>query len=149
MKMIDIRPMEEKDLTEVSEIHSQLLRNEQTQGANYGIEKMFSSFIASNQKTCLVAVSEGNVKGFILGRIKEWSFGVERSGWIELIEVDPNHMGKGIGKALAGELINYFKSENISEIFTSVKWDVGDIIAFFKSIGFDKSQFINLKLEVE
>ena len=58
-------------------------------------------------------------------------------------------MGQGIGKALAGNLIGFFKSENITDIYTSVEWDIGDIIAFFKSIGFDKSRFINLKLEVK
>ena len=33
--------------------------------------------------------------GFIIGFIKEWGFGVERSGWIEMVEVDPKIMGLG------------------------------------------------------
>jgi L-amino acid N-acyltransferase YncA len=54
-------------------------------------------------------------------------------------------MGIGIGKTLGEALIKIFKKEGIKEIYTSVKWDSGDLIAFFKSIGFDKSSFINLE----
>jgi L-amino acid N-acyltransferase YncA len=54
-------------------------------------------------------------------------------------------MGKGIGKTLGEALIRYFKGEGIKEVYTTVQWDSGDLIAFFKSIGFDKSGFINLE----
>ena len=33
----------------------------------------------------------------IVGRIRDWVFGLERAGWIEIIGVDPNHMGQGVG----------------------------------------------------
>ena len=75
----------------------------------------------------------------------EWGFGVERSGWIEMIEVDPKLMGRGIGKTLGEALLRYFKDEGLKEVYTSVRWDSSDLIAFFKSIGFDKSSFINLE----
>ena len=39
------------------------------------------------------------------------------------------------------------KEEGLKEVFTTVRWDSSDLIAFFKSIGFDKSKFINLKSE--
>lgn len=93
----------------------------------------------------MVAEEDGEVLGFIIGCIKEWGFGVERSGWIEMIEVDPERMGKGVGKALGEALFSVFKEEGIKEVYTSVKWDSGDLISFFKSIGFDKSGFINLQ----
>ena len=62
-----------------------------------------------------------------------------------MIEVDPKLMGKGIGTKLGEALINFFKDEKIKEVFTTVRWDSGDLIEFFKSIGFDKSSFINLE----
>ncbi len=147
MTQISVRSMVEKDIDQAAEIHRKVLRKGLTQDTSYNIEELFKASIASNPKTCLVGELDGEVVGFIIGRVKEWSFGVERSGWIELIEVDPAHMGEGIGKTLAKDLIAYFKSEGIGEIYTSVGWDIGDIIAFFKSIGFDKSSFINLKFE--
>lgn len=145
MTEIIIRTMKENDINQAANIHRKVVREGLSQGTNYDIEDLFVSFINKCPKTCLVAEKDNNVAGFIIGCIKEWGFGVERSGWIEMIEVDPKLMGKGIGKRLGEALIKYFKEEKIKEVYTSVKWDSGDLIAFFKSIGFDKSSFINLE----
>ena len=147
MTDITVRPMSEKDISQAAEIHQKIVREGLGQGIDYAIEDLFSSFIKKCPKTCLVAEMDNKVAGFIIGCIKEWSFGVERSGWIEMIEVDPKLMGKGVGKTLGEALICYFKDEGIKELYTTVKWDSGDLIAFFKSIGFDKSNFINLEFK--
>jgi L-amino acid N-acyltransferase YncA len=145
MKDITIRPMGENDISQAADIHRKVVREGLTQGIDYAIEDLFKSFIKKSPKTCIVAEKDERVTGFIIGAIKEWGFGVERSGWVEMIEVDPKLMGKGIGKSLGEALICHFKSEGIKEVHTTVEWDSGDLIAFFKSIGFDKSSFINLK----
>ena len=147
MTDISVRPMNREDIRQAADIHRKVVREGLGQGMNYAIEDLFSSFINKSPKTCLVAETEKRVAGFIIGCIKEWGFGVERSGWIEMIEVDPKQMGKGIGKTLGEALIKYFKDEGIREVYTSVKWDSGDLIAFFKSIGFNKSSFINLEFK--
>ena len=139
--------MKEKDISQAAEIHRKVVRQGLGQGMNYAIEDLFKSFIKKSPKTCFVAKKDNKVAGFIVGCIKEWGFGVERSGWIEMIEVDPRFMGEGIGKNLGGALIRYFKDECITEVYTTVKWDSGDLIAFFKSIGFYKSSFINLEFK--
>ncbi|KYK34014.1 MAG: hypothetical protein AYK22_00845 [Thermoplasmatales archaeon SG8-52-3] len=145
MTEITVRPMNVKDITQAVNIHKRVIREGLSQDLDYEITELFVSFIKKTPKTCLVAEINNNVAGFIIGVIKEWGFGVERSGWIEMIEVDPKIMGKGVGKSLGEALIKYFTDEGIKEVYTSVKWDSGDLIAFFKSIGFDKSNFINLE----
>ncbi|UCF49900.1 MAG: GNAT family N-acetyltransferase [Thermoplasmatales archaeon] len=147
MTRITIRSMKEDDIKQAADIHRQVVREGLSQVMEYPIEDLFSSFIKKYPKTCLVADKDKIVAGFIIGCIKEWGFGLERSGWIEMIEVDPKFMGKGIGKTLGEALIKYFKNEGINEVYTTVKWDSGDLIAFFKSIGFDKSSFINLEFK--
>jgi len=144
---ITIRSMKEDDISQAANIHRKVIREGLGQGMNYAIEDLFSSYIKNCPNTCLVAEKGEKVAGFIIGCIKEWGFGVERSGWIEMVEVDPKLMGKGIGKALGESLIKFFKDEGIKEVYTTVKWDSGDLIAFFKSIGFDKSNFINLEFK--
>jgi ribosomal protein S18 acetylase RimI-like enzyme len=144
MKDITIRPMKEKDISQAANIHRKVIREGLGQGMDYAIEDLFMSFIKKSPKTCIVAEKDNKVAGFIVGCIKEWGFGVERSGWIEMIEVDPKLMGKGIGKTLGEALISFFKDEGIKDVHTTVEWDSGDLIAFFKSVGFDKSSFINL-----
>ncbi len=144
MSNITIRPMKDKDIGEAADIHRKVVRDGPDRDTSYAIEDLFMSFIKKSPKTCIVAEKESKVVGFIVGCIKEWGFGVERSGWIEMIEVDPKLMGEGIGTKLGEALIHYFKNEGLKEVYTSVRWDSGDLIEFFKSIGFDKSSFINL-----
>ena len=145
MTDIIVRPMEENDIDQAANIHRNIVREGFGQVPDYAIEDLFKSSIEKSPKTCLVSIIDGNVTGFIIGGIKEWGFGVEKSGWIEMIEVDPKFMGRGIGKKLGEYLIKSFKNEGIEEVYTSVKWDSGDLISFFKSVGFDKSGFINLE----
>ncbi len=144
MTEIIVRPMMDKDISQAAGIHRKFIREGIIQDRGYSIEDLFSAFIRNSPKTCLVAEDADTVVGFIVGDVKEWGFGVERTGWIEIVGVNPDHMGKGIGKALGEALLAYFRDEDIKEVYTSVRWDSGDLIEFFKSIGFDKSGFINL-----
>ena len=149
MADIIVRPMNEDDIGQAANIHRNVVREGLSQVPDYAIEDLFKSSIKKSPKTCLVAVTDSKVAGFIIGGVKEWGFGVEHSGWIEMIEVDTKQMGKGIGKTLAEALIKYFKDEGIKKVYTSVEWDSGDLISFFKSVGFDKSGFINLKYKLK
>jgi ribosomal protein S18 acetylase RimI-like enzyme len=145
MTGINVRSMKEGDIDQAADIHRKVVREGLGPSTDYPIENLFKSFIKESPKTCIVAEKDDKVAGFVIGSIKEWVFGVERSGWIELVEVDPKVMGMGIGKNLGEALIKIFKDEGIKEVYTSVKWDSGDLITFFKSIGLDKSSFINLE----
>jgi ribosomal protein S18 acetylase RimI-like enzyme len=91
-----------------------------------------------------IAFRNGEVLGFIIGEIKGTGFGIGQSGWIVVIDVNSRYMGGGIGKALAKKLFEYFKKKGIQDIYTAVRWDAVDMLSFFKSIGFDRSDFINL-----
>ncbi len=72
------------------------------------------------------------------------SFGIDQGGWIENLGVHPKHMGEGIGQTLATHLFETYKKRKILEIYTAVRWDSVDMLSFFKSTGFDRSNFINL-----
>jgi len=91
-----------------------------------------------------VATRDNKVIGFIVGEVKGEGFGLEQSGWIEVVGVHPSQMGVGIGHALAHRLFQYFKRKGIRDVYTAVRWDAVDMLSFFKSIGFDRSEFINL-----
>jgi N-acetylglutamate synthase-like GNAT family acetyltransferase len=89
------------------------------------------------------------VVGYVIGGIKEWEFGVEKSGWLEIIGIHPKYMGQGIGRMLGKSLLDHFKAKGIKNAYTVARWDSGDLLAFFKSIGFDRSDFINLERRLE
>jgi GNAT superfamily N-acetyltransferase len=96
-----------------------------------------------------VAEKEGQVVGFIIGEIKGEGFGLEKSGWLEVVMVHPRHMGTGIGYAMASKLFDDFRKRGIRDVHTSVLWDAVDMLSFFKSLGFDRSTFINLIKHVD
>lgn len=96
-----------------------------------------------------VAIKDGEIVGFIIGEIKGEGFGLEQSGWIEVVGVHPRQMGIGIGRLLAERLFSFFRKKGIHDIHTSVRWDAGDMLSFFKAIGFDRSPFINLRKHLD
>jgi ribosomal protein S18 acetylase RimI-like enzyme len=144
MKNVKLRPLELRDRDAIFEIQEAITKHKAEKDWAHLVE----DYIKNSGETSLVAEVDGKVAGFMLGDIKTYGFGVARSGWIEVIGVHPRYMGSGIGKKLGFELINIFKKKKVKHIFTSVRWDSGDLLAFFKSIGFLRSDFINLEKKV-
>ena len=58
--------------------------------------------INRNPLGCLVAEEGGEIVGFILGDIRGWEFAIPKSGWIEIVGVDPRFQGKGVARAPGG-----------------------------------------------
>ena len=144
MTNIKIRQLELQDKNAIFEIQEAITKHK----ADKDWEQLVEGYINNSVETSLVAEMDGKVVGFMLGDIKVYGFGAPRSGWIEVIGVHPRHMGEGIGKLLGNALITIFKKKKVKHIFTSVRWDSGDLLAFFKSIGFDRSDFINLEKKI-
>jgi len=93
----------------------------------------------------LVAELMGKVVGFIISHTLSGGFGIDKSAWIAMVGVDPKFMGKGIGKNLAEEVFRFYRDQGIKNIYTSVRWDSTDLLSFFKTLKFDRSDFINLR----
>jgi len=138
---INVRRMETSDIDEVVDIQTAITGKEESTPWR----RMVEDYLDRGCDCCFVAELDGKIIGSILGDMKKWSFGVERSGWIEVVGVSPRHMGEGVGKLLGEALLSYFTEQGIERIYTSVAWDSGDMVAFFKSIGFTRSDFMNLE----
>ncbi len=111
--------------------------------------QMVKARLTKQEAVGFVASMDDRVAGFIIGEIKGESFGLEQSGWIEVVGVHPGHMGVGIGRILAKKLFEFFKRKGIRDIYTTVRWDAGDMLSFFKAIGFDRSPLINLRKHLD
>jgi ribosomal protein S18 acetylase RimI-like enzyme len=96
-----------------------------------------------------VAEIKGKVVGFMISYMTYGNFGADRCAWIAMFGVDPKWMGQGIGKRLAEEIFKVYKEKGVTEVFTSVRWDATDILSFFKTLDFERSNFINLWKKVE
>ena len=144
---IEIRELAPEDCPEIVKIHRAIMKG------NMPATWMQSIELHLQRKNVVgyVAVKDGKVAGFIIGEIKGPSFGLEKSGWIIALESHPSFMGAGIGKALVESILQYFREKGIQDIYTAIRWDSVDILSFFISAGFDRTEFINLgkRLDIE
>ncbi len=65
-----------------------------------------------------------------------------------MLGVDPEYQGKGIGKKLGETLLNHFHRVNVRKVQTLVDWYAGNMISYFKSLGFDILNMIPLEKEL-
>ncbi len=140
-----IRSMKLDDIEAIVGIQEAILNKKAT--AKW--RKALAHYVNKDPKACLVAVKKGKPIGFMIGDIKIWGFGLRQSGWIEIIGIHPKQMGTGVGHALGKRLITYFKTMKVDGVYTDVRWDWGDLLSFFKSIGFEHSGFLNLEYKTK
>lgn len=144
-KGIKIRKIRAEDVSEIVAIQESILQKKVWKKWVQMVEHR----LKKQEALGFVALKDGQVVGFIMGEIKGEGFGLEQSGWIEVVGVHPRQMGVGIGRILAEKLFSFFKKEGIRDIHTAVRWDAGDMLSFFKAIGFDRSPFINLRKHLD
>ena len=145
LKTIKFRKLSVEDLPQIIHIQEIITKKK------IGLKKItqWGDTIQNDSSLSLVALDGDQVVGFIISEIMTNSFGLDQSGWIKIIGVHPKFMGAGIGQSLITQLFKQFKKKKIMEIYTAAQWDAVDILSFFKSIGFDRSNFINLYKKLE
>lgn len=107
-------------------------------------KRIIEEIAQKEENACFVAEFQSRVVGFMISHAPAGGFGIEKSAWITMVGVDPKFMGEGIGNRLAEEVFKCYKTRGIKNIYTTVRWFYGDLMSFFKSLGFDKSDFVNL-----
>ncbi len=145
VKEVTIRKLRAEDADAISEIYSLITQT----AANEDFKRVVREHARKEaHEAHFVTEFEGRVVGFIISYILPLGFGAEKSAYIATMGVHPKHMGKGIGRGMTGEIFKFYKSQGITRVYTSVRWDSTDILSFFKTIGFERSNFINLKKDL-
>jgi ribosomal protein S18 acetylase RimI-like enzyme len=142
---VQIRKLQKEDAYEISRIYAAITRK----GVDSDFKRVVEEHARRDDEACFVAEREGKVLGFMISYILTAGFGMTKSAWIATLGVDPNFMGMGIGASLAEEIFKYYKTQGIENVYTSVRWDSTDMLSFFKTLGFDRSNFINLRKIIE
>jgi ribosomal protein S18 acetylase RimI-like enzyme len=140
-----IRRMKPGDADEISRIYGAITQKP----IQADFKKLVKEHALRTEDACFVAELDGLVVGFMVSYIMTLGFGIEKSAWIATLGVNPRHMGQGIGAELAREVFRYYQAEGIHNVYTSVRWDSTDLLSFFKTLGFDRSNFINLRKVLE
>jgi ribosomal protein S18 acetylase RimI-like enzyme len=97
----------------------------------------------------LGAEIDGKLVGFVIGEVRRWEFGrSEMIGWILILGVNPEYQGMGVGRKLGSTLLDHFRKKNVRKIQTLVEWHDGELISYFKSLGFSLLQMLPLEKEI-
>jgi ribosomal protein S18 acetylase RimI-like enzyme len=133
------------DAEDIGRIYSAITQKPVTQEFKH----ILSEQVQRDENACFAAELEGTVVGYMIGYLLSGGFGIKKSAWIAQFGVDPKFMGQGIGDRLAKEIFKYCRKIGIKDIYTSVRWDSTDLLSFFKTLGFDRSNFINLRKKLK
>jgi ribosomal protein S18 acetylase RimI-like enzyme len=137
--------MKKTDATAMSEIQSAI----EKRPTLLDFKQIVAEQVKRKVDSSYVAEIKGKVVGFMISYITYGNFGADRCAWIAMFGVNPKLMGQGIGKRLAEEIFKVYKENGVTEVFTSVRWDAIDILSFFKTLGFERSNFINLWKKID
>jgi len=140
-----IRNLEVRDSDDIFRIQEAITK--ELSAIDY--HKIVKEEVKKDNSVNVVAELDGKVVGFLITYILYGGFGLQKTAWIGLFGVEPKYMGSGIGKRMAKEVFDELTKMNIKNVFTSVKWDSVDLLSFFKSLGFDRCNFINLKKVID
>jgi ribosomal protein S18 acetylase RimI-like enzyme len=136
-----IRRLKIDDAYEISKIYSSITQKP----VKTDFKRLIEVHAQKDEDACFVAELDNKIVGFMISYILTLGFGIEKSAWIATLGVNPKFMGQGIGAKLAEEILKFYKDEGITNVYTSVRWDSPDLLSFFKTLGFDRSDFINLR----
>ena len=145
MEDLIIRKLNGEDARDISRINAMITRKP----AKDEFRRMVEELAQSTGNMSYVAEYQGKIVGYMISYLLSGGFGIEKSAWIADVGVEPKFMGQGIGKALANEIFKFYSDKKIKNIYTSVRWDSTDMLSFFKTLGFDRSNFINLRREMD
>ena len=145
LENVQIRKIKAEDAADISQIQSAITKSSPTIDFRQIIEQQ----VRKDEDVSFVAEVDGRVVGFMISYIVFGGFGLEKGAWIATLGVAPKFMGQGIGKRLAEEILEVYRKKGINDIYTSVRWDSVDLLSFFKTLGFDRSNFINLRKELD
>jgi ribosomal protein S18 acetylase RimI-like enzyme len=139
-----IRTLKKEDASEIDRINEVITKIP----AKDEFMRMVEDLAQNPGNHSYVAEYQGKVVGYMISYVLSAGFGIGKSAWIATVGVEPKFMGQGIGKALAIEILEFYSKKDIKNIYTSVRWDSTDMLSFFKTLGFSRSHFINLRKEI-
>lgn len=98
----------------------------------------------------LVAETDGRLVGFLFGWVGESEFGIPvRTGWIDLIGVDPAYRGRGVARALVERFVDSGRQlRAIQKVATLIDLRQADVREFFLRLGLVHGPMVQMEKPV-
>ncbi len=145
MENVTIRELSPADTQDIIRIYKSITQ----QRDNIDFKQVMAERAIKDTDACFVAEHEGRLVGYIVSYLLTGSFGIQQSAWIPTFGVDPDFMGHGIGHKLAEAVFDYYKEMGVQNVYTSVRWYDTDVLSFLRTLGFDRSEFVNLQRRLD
>jgi predicted N-acetyltransferase YhbS len=142
---VTVRRMKKTDADSVRKIDAAIT----LKPSEFDFERLIGEEVKRTDDASFVAVIEGKVVGYMVSYITSGNFGTDRCAWIARFGVEPKYMGQSIGQSMAKSVFKFYKAKGIKMVYTTVKWDSTDLLSFFKTLGFDRSDFVNLRKSLD
>jgi len=131
---VHVRPLSELDLDGIVRIAERTRHRYQPDLW----EDRVTYYLRRDPEGSMVAELDGAVVGFMLADVRAGEFGIEEpTGWIEVLGVDPEQAGHGVGRALAEAILEHYRASGVRRVRTMVDQSMPDVEAFFQRLGFE------------
>jgi GNAT superfamily N-acetyltransferase len=141
-----VRPLEPSDLDSVVAIDERLTGHTRKDywRTRFDIAALRPPWMSS------VAEVDARVVGFLFGWVGESEFGIAaRTGWVDLIGVDPAWRGRGVGEALLERFIEGGRElRAIQKVATLIDPSQAEIREFFGRRGLRQGAMVQLEREL-
>jgi GNAT superfamily N-acetyltransferase len=111
---LKIRLMTDRDFEGIDDVDKRITGKE---WAGTVVERASSHFWGYHPDLCFVAEIDGRTVGFLIGNMGGPKYSLPVSGWVNIIGVDPDCQGKGIGWALMKAFIDVCQKNRIPARF--------------------------------
>ncbi len=134
-----IRRMTEADLDRIKDIDRALVGSDRALSwplrveAHWWVYRPMMNFVAE---------IGDEVVGFLLGDIRGAEYGVDTSGWIDMMGVVPKYQGRGIGRMLVEAFCEECQKNEV-RVRVVVREDDKRLISFWTSVGLKRGKLVS------
>ncbi len=97
----------------------------------------------------LVAETNDEIIGFIVGEVRAWEFGSPPCGWVFALSVSPDARELGIGQHMLQEMCQRLKKSGVTTVRTMVDREDKLTLSFFRSQGLRTGPYIELEKQID
>ena len=142
---ITIRRMEPSDEKYVIAIDQKIVGEER---ASSWQQRVFRYLERYYPPVSHVAEANGVVVGFIIGDLRGWEYGMASGAWIDIMGVDRDYQGQGVGRRLVDAFVTQCREQGIKSIHAFMREDDTRIQRFLESANFSRGTLVDYALEL-
>lgn len=112
---------------------------------------VFDLYLNARKSDRIILVAETNeeVLGFIVGEVRAWEFGSPPCGWVFALGVSSKVRERGIGHLLFKEICFRLKQAGVTSVRTMIARDQKLVLSFFRSQGLRTGPYLELEKQLD